>query len=238
VIYVLDPVGPLPASVYWRRRALVLGAIILVLLLGWALLPGGGDDRPRDSAAAAGSPDPTDPAAAPTGLSATAPSGVPGPAGDGDGVGATVSPTPTPTPPPTTPAPTVAPPTACPDSAIQVTVGPRAPAYPVGQEPIFDLRVRNTSKLSCLRDLGAGQQEVLVYRGSQRLWSSNDCYPSDAKAPTLLGAGVQKTSSVKWSGLGSRPNCAGARTRIGAGSYTVVARVGTAVARRTAFTLR
>ena len=246
VIRVLYPVGPLPASVYWRRRAFALAAVIVVLLLIWAVLPGGGDDRPRDSAAAAGSstptgsPGPTDPAAAPTGLSATAPSRVPGPAGDGDGVGAPAgtSATPGPTPVPTTPAPTVAPPTTCRDTAIQVTVGPRATVYRVGQQPVFDLRVRNISKLSCIRDLGAGQQEVAVYRGTQRLWSSNDCYPSKARSPQLLRPGAQQTSTVTWSGLGSRPDCAGKRAQVGAGNYSVVARAGTAFTRRTPFTLK
>jgi hypothetical protein len=246
---VLDPVGPLPASVYWRRRVAALAAGIVVLLLIWAVLPGGGGDdkQPRDSAAAAGTPGATDPAAAPTGLSATAPSDDPGPAGDGNGVGGgspvtpspslSASPTPSPTPVPTK-APTAAPPTTCPDTAIAVAVTPRAKAYKVGQDPVFDLRVRNISKVSCIRDLGAGQQEMAVYRGSQRLWSSNDCYPSKEKSPQLLRPGVQETSSVTWSGLGSRPNCAGKRAEVGAGSYTVVARVGTAVTRRTPFALR
>ena len=268
MIRVLDPVGPLPASVYWRRRALALAAVIVVLLLIWAVLPGGGGgDGRRDTAGAAGSATPTgspgatDPAAAPTGLSATAPSGVPGPAGDGDGNGGdngggngdggdnggnsaggpagTPAPvTPSPTPVPTTPKPTVAPPTTCPDAALAVTVAPRARTYRVGQNPIFDLRVRNISALSCIRDLGAGQQEVAVYKGTQRLWSSNDCYPSPEKSPQLLRPGVQETSSVTWSGLGSRPDCAGKRAQVGAGNYTVVARVGTAVTRRTPFSLR
>lgn len=219
---------------------MALAVVIVVLLLAWAVWPGGGgDDRPRDTAAAAGSPGPTDPVAAPTGLSATAPTDDPGPVGDGNGVGgAAGTPTPSPTPVPTTPAPTVAPPTTCPDSALQVTVGPRVTTYEVGQEPIFDLRVRNVSAVSCIRDLGAGQQEVVVNRGTQRLWSSNDCYPSTEKSPQLLRPGVQETSSVTWSGLGSRPDCAGKRVRVGAGTYTVVARVGTAVTRRTPFTLR
>jgi len=38
----LHPVGPLPASIYWRRRALVLVVVLAVLLLGGSFL-GGGD---------------------------------------------------------------------------------------------------------------------------------------------------------------------------------------------------
>jgi hypothetical protein len=234
---VLDPVGPLPASVYWRRRALALAAVIVVLLLIWAVLPGGGDDRPRDTAAAAGSQsaEPTDPAAAPTGLTASAPSDDPG--RPGDGVPATRVPTPTPV--PTTPAPTPVPPAACADSALQVTVAARQPAYTVGQAPWVDLKVRNISTVPCLRDVGPGQQEIKLMRGTQRLWSSNDCgTQDDSTSVQLLKPGVVLTSSVHWTGLGSRPACAGTRTPVGAGTYTFVARVGTAVSRRTTIVLK
>jgi hypothetical protein len=215
--------------------------VIVALLLIWAVLPGGGGgDGPRDTAAAAASPGATDPAAAPTGLTATAPSDDPGRAGDGNGVAATpTTPVPTtPTPVPTTPKPTPPAPKACADSALQVTVGPRQRTYTVGQSPYLDIKIRNISKLACLRDVGAGQQEIALYRGTQRLWSSNDCYPEDTRSVELLKPGVQMVSSVHWTGLGSRPRCAGTRARVGAGTYTLVARLGSIVTRRTPITLR
>jgi hypothetical protein len=237
VIRVLHPVGPLPASVYWRRRALAFAAVVAVLLVLWAVLPGGGDDRPRDSAAAAGSPSPTEPAAAatsvdPSGLTASAAPGDPGRAGDG--------PATTAAPPPTTPSPTPrpVPPKACADSALRLTVAPARPAYVVGQAPVLRLQVRNAGTLSCIRDLGAALQEVLLYRGSQRLWSSNDCYPEGERDVEVLGPGVVYTFSVTWSGLSSQPRCAGTRTRVGAGSYTLIGRLGTLISPRTPIVLR
>lgn len=247
----LDPVGPLPASIYWRRRALALAAVIVVLLLLWAVLPGGGDDRPRDTAAAAVTPAPTDPAAAPTGLSATAPSDDPGLPGDGNsnagGVGGaptTAGPSPTPSPPPapTTPSPTPTPPPApkaCADSALQVTVSPRQRTYKVGQSPYLDLKIRNISAVACLRDVSPKQQEIVLMRGSQRLWSSNDCGTQDnSRQIQLLKPGAELTSSVHWTGLGSRPKCAGERIPIPAGTYTLVSRLGPIVSRRTPIVLR
>ena len=237
MIRVLHPVGPLPASVYWRRRALAFAAVVAVLLVLWAVLPGGGDDRPRDSAAAAGSPSPTEPAAAPTsvdpsGLTASAASGDPGRAGDG--------PATTAAPAPTTPSPTPGPvpPKACTDSALRLTVAPARPAYVVGQAPVLRLQVRNVGTLSCIRDLGAALQEVLLYRGSQRLWSSNDCYPEGERDVEVLRPGVVYTFSVTWSGLSSQPRCAGTRTRVGAGSYTLIGRLGTLISPRTPIVLR
>ncbi|MBL1068619.1 hypothetical protein [Streptomyces sp. 7-21] len=55
------PVGPLPSSIYWRRRAVVIGlAALLVLLLVWVfnLGGGGGDEEPagRDDNSAGDGP--------------------------------------------------------------------------------------------------------------------------------------------------------------------------------------
>jgi hypothetical protein len=241
VVRVLHPVGPLPASVYWRRRAVAFAGLVVVLLLLWAVLPDGGDDTPRDSAAAVGSPSPTEPAAAATstgsgGLTASPASDDPGRAGDGPAptatsAAATTAPaTPKPTPPPA--------PKPCPDSALRLTVAPAQPAYVVGQAPVLRLQVRNVGTLSCTRDLGAALQEVLLYQGTQRLWSSNDCYPEGERDQELMRPGVVYTFSVTWSGLVSRPKCAGTRTRVGAGAYTLVARLGSLVSPRAPLTLR
>jgi hypothetical protein len=41
---VMHPVGPLPASTYWRRRLVLLAVLVLVVLVLKALLGGGGGD--------------------------------------------------------------------------------------------------------------------------------------------------------------------------------------------------
>jgi hypothetical protein len=236
---VLQPVGPLPPSVYWRRRALVAGIVLLVIVLGWIALPGGADDGGRrETAAAAGSPTAT-PTGAPTSLAATPPAGDPGRAGDGEPAATTTAapaPTTTPPPPPRTTRPAA--PGPCSDRSLALRVAPERLTYAVGQQPVLDLQVRNVSKAACVRDLGAAQQEILVYRGSQRLWSSNDCYPEGEKRTEVLTPNAARSFEVTWSGLGSRPRCAGVRTRVGAGSYTLVARLGTLVSPRTPLTLR
>jgi hypothetical protein len=54
----LHPVGPLPASTYWRRRALVLVAVLAVLLLGRSCLGGDGSTTPRATSTPTSSPTP------------------------------------------------------------------------------------------------------------------------------------------------------------------------------------
>ncbi len=50
--------------------------------------------------------------------------------------------------------------------------------------------------------------------------------------------GVVYTFSVTWSGLSSQPHCLGTRTRVGAGSYALVGRLGSLVSPRSPLTLR
>lgn len=51
-----NPIGPLPSSIYWRRRAVAAALVVLVaLLIAWAVTSGGGKGKPQDDAKAPGS---------------------------------------------------------------------------------------------------------------------------------------------------------------------------------------
>ena len=241
----LHPVGPLPASVYWRRRVLAFaGGTAVIVLLG-SLLGGGGGGTP----AGASSSTSTSPAATgsdlPTGSSSA--SDTPLPVGQ-SGVGETDQAAGTDTAEPTataataattsSPPPTAAPPAPCQDTALRLTVRPAAAAYRVGDEPVIRLTVQNISATTCTRDLGAAQQEVLLYSGTTRLWSSNDCYPGGQQHTQALLPREDATFSVTWSGLSSRPGCTGIRTRVGPGRYQLVGRLGTLRSPPATLTLR
>ncbi|MET9954982.1 hypothetical protein ABZ135_26020 [Streptomyces sp. NPDC006339] len=67
-----NPVGPLPSSIYWRRRAVALCLIaVLALLAVWAVTSGGGDGGKSDDSSNGASP---------------APSITPGPSGTGPAI--------------------------------------------------------------------------------------------------------------------------------------------------------
>lgn len=61
----LQPVGPQPAAVYWRRRGVVVGGVLLVILILIMIWPSGGGSAPvaaptaTESAAASASASPT-----------------------------------------------------------------------------------------------------------------------------------------------------------------------------------
>jgi hypothetical protein len=92
---------------------------------------------------------------------------------------------------------------------------------------VLSLTVRNVGPAACVKDLAASQQEVLLYAGGTRLWSSNDCYPGGGTDLETIAPGGQRTYPVTWSGKSSTPRCAGERTPVPAGRYTLTARIGT-----------
>ncbi|MGW4381059.1 hypothetical protein [Kitasatospora sp. NPDC004531] len=79
-----QPVGPLPASIYWRRRVVVLAVLAVALLLvGWLAFGTGGDGK-QQKAAETNSPQPAPaqsitPGASPSGSAITTRPGGPAP---------------------------------------------------------------------------------------------------------------------------------------------------------------
>lgn len=215
----MHPVGPLPASTYWRRRAVLLGVLVVLLLLLKACV--GGGDSPAQQASTRTTPTPK-PTAKPT-------------------------PTPTPTvtrsaaPAPTTTAsasPAVAG-GACRDSALRLQVTTDAETYPVGASPRFTLIITNTSATACTRDLGSKVVSLQVVSGTARTWNSDDCNQGEDSNPTRLVPGkATQVVELAWSGKRSRPGCPTPREQAAAGTYQVSGTVGTLTSPRVVFHFR
>lgn len=55
-----NPVGPLPSTIYWRRRAVLLSVLaLLALLITWIVVAGGGGGNDRDTGANGKNPAPS-----------------------------------------------------------------------------------------------------------------------------------------------------------------------------------
>jgi hypothetical protein len=222
----IEPTGPLPPSVYWRRRGLAAVVCVLaVVLLAWIIggLVGTADDQPvqgtsgaRNLAAAPSSPSPSSRQADASSTSA-APT--------------TTAPTTSPSPgrPTTRPAPVPAgPPKPCPDAVIKVAGQPGVAAYLVGERPLLRLAVVNVGKVPCTRDVSRRLRDLVITsaNGRKRLWSSNDCYrPPEADQRTLV-PGKPLRFSLNWAGRTSAPGCPLRRTQVPAGEYRVVGKLG------------
>ncbi|MFF0493225.1 hypothetical protein ACFYTQ_29720 [Nocardia sp. NPDC004068] len=203
----LEPTGPLPPEVYWRRRLLAIAALVVVLaLLIWlaVFLLGGGDDKP--SSAAAPSSTSTSPgSAAPAAGAESSPSAAA-----------------------TTNAAASGSPSQCPDQSLAVKVAVGQPNYKSGEQPVFRIVITNISTAACTRDMGSGLQQVSVTSldGQRRLWANTDCDQGGPGDVRTLNGGQQAEFTLTWSGTTSQPNCAGERVPVGAGAYAVVAQFG------------
>lgn len=230
----LEPNGPLPPEIYWRRRALAIGVGVVVLaLVVWLVLAltGGGDDPETENTAAEVTS--TSVTATPaTSADATAEATAAG-SGGGSSSGTSASGTSasgTSAPDTTGSATTAAPVAAgqCPDQSLAVRVTSDQPNYRVGDEPAFTIVITNIGTERCERDLGAGLQQVMVYSldGATRLWSNTDCFPESTADLRALAPGDQAAFSVKWSGTTSAPGCQAPREPVGPGAYSVVGQLG------------
>jgi hypothetical protein len=234
VLGVLHPVGPLPAAVYWRRRALLLGLVLAVLVGGGWLTVAAATGRADDAPVAAGATGTAGSSAGTPSLEQVVPS-----------LAAVQMPTPAPKPTPapaTTPVPAPAPVLVdggpCTDDMISVAVRPSEPSVAVGSKPTLVLVVTNTSPVSCTRALDKGLQEiVLLDAGGSRVWGSNDCFPEASSDTRTLAAGQAVEFPITWGGRTSEPTCTAPRVTPPRGTYVLRGRLDTKLSADAAFTL-
>jgi hypothetical protein len=215
-------VGPLPPAVYWRRRVIVLVAVLALVLLVVAMCNGSGPSTA--SVNTSGSPTGTPRSASPTPattLSVQAPI-VGAPGGPSATAAATVSPAPTSD--------------LCTDAEIQLT--PSVQKISGGTYPYqLNLRIRNISTRTCKRDVGAGPQELhIVNSAGQTEWSSDNCQTGAGSDVRTFGPNIEDAFSLGWNGNGNGPSlCAG--TRLPDGNYQIVAKLDTKVSAPVPFTI-
>lgn len=251
-----DPVGPLPAAVYWRRRWVAVGsavAVIVALTWGLAALTRSSDHtgttRPASRVAVSAPQETSPPPAAPISaalLPATLPSQAqpstapqPGAVGSTPTTPAAPEPTPAvtaqaaPTPPPAPPPD----PVPCTNEMIAVRAEVDGAEHPVGERTLLRLVVTNSSDRPCVRDLDPVRQEIVVWSadGGQRLWSSNDCSSAKGANPRTLQPGEPVSFSVRWAGRTSAPGCPARRETVPVGEYRLLTRVDDVISPPTQF---
>ncbi|OWY80032.1 hypothetical protein [Rhodococcus sp. BUPNP1] len=231
----LEPTGPLPPEIYWRRRVLAIGVSVVVLaLVIWLVvaLTGGDDpDQNPEPAAAEVSTSATTTAAdasADAASASTTRSGEASASSGSRGAGASAAEDADDDSSTTTTSAAPVPPGQCSDQSLAVRVTSDEPNYRVGSEPDFTIVITNIGTSPCERDLGAGLQQVLVYSldGNERLWANTDCFPESTADIRSLDPGDQAAYSVKWSATTSEPGCQAPREPVGPGAYTVVGQLG------------
>ncbi|WP_068745526.1 BsuPI-related putative proteinase inhibitor [Tsukamurella pseudospumae] len=236
----LEPNGPLPPEIYWRRRVLAavlaLFAVVVVVLL--IVFVGGGKDSSQNAASASSSapvttgglppsqaPDGADPSAANNGGGGGgAAGGASGGASASGSASSAANPSGGGVP---TPGAVVAG-APCPDANISVVVGADKATYTLGEQPTFEATVTNAGSVPCSRDIGTGQQQLIVLTldGSKQLWSNFDCTFQPEIKNEVLQPGQQLRYKLQWAGTTSAPGCQAQRVPVAPGAYQVVAQLG------------
>ncbi|CAN5348600.1 hypothetical protein BH09ACT7_BH09ACT7_06910 [soil metagenome] len=217
----LDPQGPLPPQIYWRRRGLAIGiaVVVIALIAGIAFMVFRGGSSADTKSASDNKPNTSQGPLGPTPTPEVKTPVVP-PAQEA---------------PPPTPTATVAvvpPPVLkegddCPDSTLAVKGMTSEPQYAIGDQPKFTMVVTNIGLVACQRDVGAAVLAAYVYSlDNKRLWSNLDCAPSNETLVKTFNPGEQVTTEVTWTGMGSEPQCPLPRQPIGAGTYNLVVQLG------------
>jgi hypothetical protein len=225
IVLDLEPRGPLPTEIYWRRRGLALGIAVVVIGIAVATVIAfmGGSAGAKPANVKAGSAQNT-PAAPPPQVPAS-----PGQ----EGAIPLAPPQQGQNPEAPTPTAAVQPPPVlkegddCPDSTLAVKGLTNAPQYFIGDQPKFTMIVTNIGLVACKRDVGAAVLAAYVYSlDNKRLWSNLDCAPSNETLVKTFTPGEQVTTAVTWTGMGSSPHCPLPRPAIGPGTYNLVVQLG------------
>ncbi|MGR0221193.1 hypothetical protein [Agromyces sp. ZXT2-6] len=191
--------GRLPASVYRRRRAMVLLGLVAVIIAIVLVIVRPGASQGDEVAQ-------TTPASAPA---TTAPAATDVPAASVE------------------PEPSAAAPVdgaACVDAQITVEPVTDATVYAADEQPNLSVTITNTGPNSCVIDVGTAAQVFTVKSGNEVYWSSTDCQVDPVPAEVTLEPGqvVSSSEPLVWDRTrSSADSCEGERSAVpgGGASY-------------------
>lgn len=231
-------VGPLPPAVYWRRRAVVLGAALLFLmvLLYSCLGPGGADESGNDKGAGPGRSGEPSPLLTPevggspsdgpeSGVpDSGAQGGEPSDAPPGTGEENSVEPAgggPLPDPPPPVE-------NECTDEEMSLIPVPSQTSAQRGEPIELRIKIKNVSGRTCNRDVGADLQELYIKAAARTVWSSDSCSTVRDNEVRPFPPQQENTYMLLWNGRDSSKCGNGLATGpyLAAGTYQLFARLG------------
>jgi hypothetical protein len=231
-----NPVGPLPSTIYWRRRAILLSLIgLLALLVVWVLTLGGGGEKngaegPSGSGPAPSiTPGPSDSGPAISekpggrdesgdegdsgsgsggGSGDSEGSGGSGDSGGGDGSGSDDDAKGGGGAGGDVPAGSSLP--NCVGADVKLKLRSVHNRYEIGEKPKFELIAQNSAGKDCKVDLGAKKTVLTITQADsdKEIWSSKDCPEGGGSLSFRVPADGRVTHTVEWNRRGSEPQCA------------------------------
>jgi hypothetical protein len=201
--------GSEPESVYWKRRGIVAGvvlALILLTVVGLKAFGTGGDERDAGVEADAAQQEWT----APTPSSTAQRPYIPEPSESAS----------------ESPSPTVPPVAACPAEELMLQVVAAFGEVRSGSEVPVSVLVASSADVLCTVDLRSVAVELAA--GSDVVYSTAHCETPQGEE-VELSDGAGQTVEFTVDGLASDEGCRGARRELPAGDYELRARLGDAV---------
>jgi hypothetical protein len=220
---VLHPVGPEPQQTYCARRALVLGSVLLLVILGVLVA-----NRPGAGAAASAAPPP---AAVPVTTSSASPSAQP--TASVSSAASTAPKTTKPSAKKATPAKKTTPatkttkaqpaaPTTCAPTGLRTTLTGGKRLKPK-QHTIFKLSVINGTGAACVVKVSPADFSLTIYSGRDRIWTSAHCATSVRTITKKVAAEDAVQWSMAWNGRRSAKSCGTLPEIPRAGTYVATA---------------
>jgi len=243
----MHPVGPESPETYWRRRALVVGVFLVLLIIVLVVLfnlggsPGQAAPTGSQSVIPAGAPtsashspspsptasspaaspssSPTHPTATPTPSSSSKSSSKPSSKASGRASGRASGKA------SAHPSKTAVPVTACTSSDLKATLTSKAHHVGIGDKVGFDVSYVNKSDQSCKITIGADSFELTITSGTDRIWSTTDCAKLVPSKKTTLKPGHGVGWTITWNGKRSLAGatCKNRPETPGAGYYHATA---------------
>lgn len=199
--------GPEPESVYWRRRIVLIAAVLgVVAILAW-LWPSGGESQPAAVPSTSASPTSTA-ASASASASPSASASASASTSDEPSPSATSA---------------SGDPQACRSSDLAVTVSVETPTPTAGAEVVFVMEIANNGDSPCRQDVGAAATTFTVTSGGYRVWSSDDCNPGGSEQLEVIPPGQAFAVQAVWPTIITTPGCPTTDNPARPGSYDVTA---------------
>jgi hypothetical protein len=107
----------------------------------------------------------------------------------------------------------------CGQGDLGISAGTAHKSFAVKAQAGLFMQVTNASPSPCRLDVADKHVAWSVYSGNVRVWGSHDCAIQAGSQVVTMAAGQTLKLTISWSGLTSRPKCAGTRMTVQAGTY-------------------
>ncbi|WP_309130565.1 hypothetical protein [Brevibacterium sp.] len=116
----------------------------------------------------------------------------------------------------------------CAEDKVTISAEADKKSYAEDAEPKFKLKIANNHNVTCLIEVGTKNQEFLVKKEGDVVWSSRYCAVDDenAEVSTEFAPQTEKDAQLKWNRIPVDKNCNRTKDDFGPGEYELVVKLG------------